>query len=115
MMERNEVVSSAASGSDGVAQTESDDTLSEVCSEEDTLNLVECAILRTLRRYSSQQHDGNSPERHLENAERAEEVSRPRGRFIDEELHSADSVNAPPARSSYPEDSELLASLLEQV
>lgn len=115
-MERSEVVSSAASGSDGLTQTENDDTLSETGSEEDTLNLVEGAILRTLKRYSSQQkRDGGSPEGRSENAGRVEEGTRRRGRFNNEEPHSADSVNGPAARSSTPEDKELLANLLEQV
>lgn len=118
MMERSEVVSSAASVSDGATQTENDDTLSEArSSEEDTLNLVEGAILRTLKRYSSQQHDGSSPERHSENAKRVE-GSRPRGRFNnvgDDEQHSAVSENSPPATSSNPEDTEMLANLLKQV
>ncbi|KAG0622900.1 hypothetical protein M758_3G132700 [Ceratodon purpureus] len=107
-MERSELMSSAASGSYGLTQTENDDTLSEGCSE-NTLNLVEGAILRTLKKHSS-----HVPEQESKRAG----GTRLRGRFnnaADEEQESAISERTPPAKSSNPEDMELLANLLEQV
>lgn len=103
-------MSSAASGSYGLTQTENDDTLSEGCSG-DTLNLVEDAILRTLKKHSS-----HTPERDLDELRAGR--TRLRGRSNnarDEEEQSAVSESAPPAKSSNPQDMKLLANLLEQV
>lgn len=106
-MEETEILSSAASDTDGFSQTENDDSLSETCSE--TLNLVEDAILRTLREHSLQSNSKNAKtgiETRLRGGFRSSES---------EENYSAVSRNVPPARSSIYEDRALLANLLEQV
>jgi hypothetical protein len=104
VMERSELLSSAASGSYEVAQTESDDSRSEGCSEE-TLNAVEGAILRTLR-----QHSLHPADRH------SDESKRLRGRLNNARDEEQQSESTPPAtKSSNPEDMELLATLLKRV
>ena len=109
-MEPSELVSSAASGSYELMQTENDDILSEGCSE-DTLNLVEDAILRTLKK-----HSGKTPEWHLEESKKVG-GTRLRRRSInarEEEQESAVSKSSQ-AKSSNPEDMEMVANVLEQV
>lgn len=112
-MDRSEVASSAASGSVGLTRTHThdDNTLS---GEEGTLDSVEDAILRTLKRYSSQQH-------HHDHGSQ-ENARRPRGRRHnnvdddeDDDQCSSPSVNAPLPRSSNPDDMEVLSHLLQQV
>lgn len=113
-MDRSEVVSSAASGSVGFTrtQTHDDNTLS---GEEGTLDLVEDAILQTLKRYSSKQHHHGSQGNARRSRGRRHNNVDDDDEEEDDDQCSSPSVNAPLPRSTNPDDMEVLSHLLQQV